>query len=497
MPKRFVSIWFRHLKTDWITRRKLAFRDIPFVLAMPERGRMVITEANVLAEKQGAHKGMVVADCRAIMPSLQILNDRHGRAEKLLSAIAEWCMCYTPIVAIDLPDGIMLDISGCPHLWGGEVQYINSIVTKLKTYGYDVRIGMADTIGTAWAASHFGQTPIIGPGSQAEALLPLPPAALRLDTTLLERFQKLGLHTIRSFMSMPRSALRRRFGQHLLTRLDQALGQEIEVLEPICPIELYQERLPCLEPIRTAIGIGIALQRLLETLCQRLAKEEKGLRKCTLKAYRMDGIVQQISIATGYPSHNATHLFKLFENKISTLRPDLGFELFLLIAPTIEDIPIMQDAFWNTANHNDIAVAELLDRLGSKVGENKIHKYIPIEHHWPERSIQLVTTLQEKTAIEWRSDLPRPLHLLPVPEEIAVTVPIPDYPPMLFIYKGQLHNIEKAEGPERIEREWWMDNGLYRDYYCVENEQGARYWLFRSGNYNDSESKWFLHGFFA
>jgi protein ImuB len=260
----------------------------------------------------------------------------------------------------------------------------------------------------------------------------------------------------------------------------------------------YQERLPSLEPIRTATGIEIALKQLLESLCVRLTKEGKGLRTCVFKAFRMDGNIQQIGIGTIYPSRNVEHLFKLFENKISTIAPALGIELFLLEAPVIEDVSPTQDALWNTASsHSDMGIAELLDRLVGKVGINAIHRYLPDEHYWPERSIKTASSLQEKPVTKWRSDLTRPVHLLPKPEDIEVAVALPDYPPMLFKYKGQLHNITKADGPERIEQEWWLEEGLYRDYYSVEDEGGARYWLFRLGSYDEGDPKWFIHGFFA
>jgi protein ImuB len=126
-----------------------------------------------------------------------------------------------------------------------------------------------------------------------------------------------------------------------------------------------------------------------------------------------------------------------------------------------------------------------------------IHRYLPDEHYWPERSYRLAAALEEKPAADWRLDRPRPICLLPKPETIEVTAPIPDYPPMLFIYKGKIHKVIKADGPERIEREWWLDNGLHRDYYTVEDEQGARYWIFRLGHYDEHKPEWFIHGFFS
>ena len=499
MPKRFVAIWFRHLTTDWMIRRRPELKDVPFVMAAPERGRMMVKAVSIAAQAKGIYTGMVVADCRAIFPGLQVFDEKPGAAEKLLNALAEWCLRYTPIAAVDLADGLILDVSGCTHLWGGERPYLKDILAKIRGYGYDVRDAIADTVGAAWANARFGQvTPVIESGRQAEALLTLPPAALRLEPGILERLDKLGLHQISSFMNMPRKALRRRFGQDLLTRLDQALGQEAEAIKPIRPAIPYQERLPSLEPIRTATGIEIALRQLLETLCKRLGKEEKGLRSCVFKCYRVDGNIQQIEIGTSKASRNVEHLFKLFDLKIPTIQPALGIELFLLEAPIVEAISPAQDALWDTTGcSSDTVIAELLDRFAGKIGLHTIRRYLPDEHYWPERSYKVASSLEEKPVTKWQTDFPRPLHVLPKPEAIDVTVPIPDYPPMLFHYKGQLHNVKKADGPERIEQEWWLQQGLQRDYYCVEDEKGGRYWLFREGHYASGDPKWFIHGFFA
>lgn len=499
MAKRFVSIWFRHLLTDKYSLRKPALKDTPFVLASPERGRVMVKAANPCAEQNGIHAGMVVADARALLPELEVLPYPSELNEKLLRGLSEWCLRYTPAVSVDLPDGLMLDVSGCAHLWGGERPYLREIITKLRTAGYDLRAAMADTIGCAWAIARFGKvSPLIEPGKQSQALRALPPTALRIEPATIDRLEKLGLTTIGSFMDMPRSTLRRRFGSLLLLRLDRALGIEEEVLQYIFTIEPYQVRQPHLIPVRTAKGMEVGLQELLVALCKRLEKEGKGLRTAALKCFRVDGNEQQITIGTGRPSRHVEHLFKLFETKIATLEPDLGFELLLLEAATVEDLSASQEAFWHTGgNCNQPVIAELLDRVAVKFGQGIVKRYLPDEHAWPERSIKPAAFLQEEPATDWRTDLPRPIHLLAKPEPITVTVPLPDYPPMLFHYKGVLHKVQKADGPERIEQEWWLSQGLYRDYYVVEDENAYRYWLFRLGHYDNRAPEWFIHGFFA
>ncbi|HEY8967740.1 MAG TPA: DNA polymerase Y family protein [Puia sp.] len=500
MGKRFLSLWFRHLTTDYLSIRRPALLHQPFVLALPDHGRMVITAANPLAMKEGISTGMAVADARVLVPTLEVLDDEEGMTSKLLRQLAIWCIRYTPVVSIDAPDGLLLDISGCPHLWGGEKIYIHQIVHTLRSKGYDVRGAIADTVGAAWAIARYGRvTPIIAPGEHVNALFDLPPAALRIDPLIAGRLQKLGLDRIHRIAGMARQSLRTRFGNELLLRLDQAFGRTDEPMTSVAPVEVYIERLPCLEPICTAGGIEIALTRLLDMLCGRLQQEGKGLRTAVFKGYRVDGQVIQAAIGTHRATHNAAHLFKLFEEKISTLEPGLGIEVFTLEAPKVEDTGPSQKNIWEGAGGLlDKGLSELIDRVSNKMGPDRVHRYLPAEHYWPERAITETSSLDEIALDRWSVTRPRPVYMLARPEPIEVTAPIPDYPPMLFRHRGGLHKIIRADGPERIEQEWWIASGQHRDYYMVEDEGGVRYWIFRSGHYKGaSPHQWFLHGYFA
>ncbi|HEY8396913.1 MAG TPA: DNA polymerase Y family protein [Flavihumibacter sp.] len=498
MSARFVSIWFRHLITDYMTLREPGLHTIPWVVVAMQHGRQVITAANALAELNGIGVGLSLADARAMLPGLVHRDEQAGLAGALLKRMAEWCIRFTPVTAVDEPDGILLNASGCAHLWGGEEEYLNVIAHKFKTRGYDIRLGMAGTIGMAWAVARFGgQSRIVASGHEAQALLSMPPAALRLDMETQAVLVKLGLRQIGQFIQMPRQVLRRRFGEALVLRLEQALGQEEEWMETVMPQEPYSERLPCLEPILTATGIRIALEKLLEQLCARLRAEELGLRVAHFHAYRIDGKKLRISISTLRASNHAQHLFKLFEKDIETLEPDLGIELFVLEAPVVESHKLQQSAFWNEHRVlTDNSLAELMDRLAQRLGVQAIQRYLPAEHHWPERAVQRARRLDEQSELNWPAELRRPAWLQK-PEPIEVTAPVPDYPPMNFRYRGVLHTVKKADGPERIEPEWWLQTGEHRDYYIVEDDRAGRYWIFRQGHYEAGrKAQWFLHGFF-
>lgn len=502
MGTRVVSIWLRYFATDWFSLRQPALKQQPFVLRTPSHGRMVVSGINAVAEREGAHTNDVLADVRALIPNLQVADDAPEKLQLALTKLATWCIRFTPFVAIDPPDGIFLDATGCAHLWGSEENYLNDIVKKVTQRGYYVRVAMADTAGAAWAVARYardaGNYLIVPPQQHGRALHMLPPECLRMDAASAALLHKLGLRHVKQLMKIPASALRRRFGPLLLMQLNKALGYELEMLQPVQPIEPYQERLPCLEPIVTSQGIEIALKNLLERLCLRLQREEKGVRKCIFKCLRVDGKIESISIATHSASHHVPHLYHLFEIKIQHIEPALGIELFMLEAPKVESLVPAQSKMWEgSGGLHDQRLAELIDRLSNKIDGSRIYRYLPDEHYWPERSVKKTTSLSEVPTTQWRTDVVRPLQLLPTPEPIDVAAPIPDYPPMLFRHKGNVHNIVRADGPERIEQEWWLQQGQHRDYYRVEDEHGNRYWLFRLGHYHDEKFQWFLHGYFA
>lgn len=500
MPKRFVSIWFPDLITDWHQRKQPQLRTLPFVLKRSVQNRVVVTASNRAAQAKGVRTGMSLADARAILPQLVTLDDKPDLAPQLLGQIAQWFIRYTPVAAADGTDGILLDATGCAHLWGGEAAYIAEISSRFTSRGYTVKAAMADTIGAAWGVARFGQSPVVIQTSQhCEAIKFLPSAALRLPEETLNRLYKLGLRKVQDVISIPHPALRRRFGSEILTRIAQALGEEEEYFIPIIPLQPFQERLPCPEPIVTLTGIEIALQRLLNGLCSRLQKEGKGLRTVYFRGYRTDGKVSGVEISTSRATHKKEHLFYLFAIKLSAIEPAAGIELFVLEATTVEDYQPLQERLWaENGEAGRQQVAELLDRVAAKIGQDAIRRYLPSEHWWPERSFTPAASLDEQPTSPWRTDRMRPLTVLSTPELIVVTAPVPDYPPMNFRYGGKLHTIRRADGPERIEREWWISEGRHRDYYAVEDEEGSRYWLFRSGHYTaERTEQWFIHGFFA
>lgn len=499
MEKRYVAIWFPNLVTDWFQQYQRELADTCFVTAAPAHGKMIITAVSPKAQALFIKEGMALADARAIFPALIHFDDKPELPITLLKKIAAWCIRFTPAVAPDPSGGIFLDATGCAHLWGSEEAYLSDILNKLKAKGYYARATMADTIGAAWAVSRYGRDTIIEKEKQLNQVLALPPEALRLNPKTVDRLHKLGFTQIRNLVNIPAASLRRRFGPVILQRLNQLMGTEQEYIQSIIPQEPYQVRLPCLEPIAHLKGIEIALERTLDELCRRLQREGKGLRQAYFKGYRLDGEVVGVQIATTRASCNIRHLFHLFEPKLSTIQPDLGIELFVLEAAHVEDYTPVQEGFWKEgAALTNMAIAEFIDNISQRIPPDSIQRYLPAEHHLPENSFTKAGSMTAETSTEWNTTFPWPVVLQEKPETIEVTAPVPDYPPMNFRHRGKLHKIVRADGPKRVEQEWWIAAGEHRDYYIVEDEEGCRYWLFRLGHYDETKkTSWYLHGIYA
>lgn len=331
MQKRYAVIWFRFLKTDYWIRKNPSYSGKPLVMYTIDHGRMIISAAVASVWVQGIGKGTVVADAKAIIPGLLAVQDEPLKYESVLQKIAAWFIRYSPNVSINNEDDIVLDATGCTHLWGGEERYLRDIHTRLEKIGYKVHIAIADTIGVAWACAHFyDEITVVPSGQQQQYLSILPPSALRIDPLTNEKLVKLGLKQIGLLYNISSASLRRRFGICFIERLQQALGYIDEPFVSIIPGAVFVERLECFDPVLTRPGIEIALEDLLQKICVRLKNEGQGIRKAVFKIFTVENAEAFIEVGTNQSSVDSYHLFKLFELKIEKLEPGLGIELFVL-----------------------------------------------------------------------------------------------------------------------------------------------------------------------
>src|SRR3954452_10996971 len=148
--RRYLSMWLRRLSTDRIAKR---YPPDALVIAAPVKGALRLSAVNDTALTLGLRAGMALADARAMYPKLAVA-DADERADfALLEAVADWCDRYTPLIGLDPPDGLTLDVSGCAHLFGGEAALAHDLVRRLDRQGLQARAAIADTVGCAWGVA--------------------------------------------------------------------------------------------------------------------------------------------------------------------------------------------------------------------------------------------------------------------------------------------------------------------------------------------------------
>jgi protein ImuB len=507
--RRVVSVWLPMWPTDRWRRHQCKAggaaqdRAAPVVTRSHDGRRLVIGAADAAAQALGLRSGLPLAQAQAMRPGLTVIDADPAADAADLRDLAGWCQRYAPLTAADPPAGIRIDSTGADHLQGGEAAMLADLRDRLARSGFTARLAVADTPGAAWALARHGDGPLVvaPPGGAAEALAPLPVAALRLPAETLAALDRLGFSRIGQLAAAPRGPLVRRFGAGLMRQLDYAVGAAFEPLEPVPPRTLIRQRLAFVEPLMTAEAFAAVIERLCRAVCAAMARRGEGARRLDLVCERVDGTMQLVAVGTARPVRDAAHLARLLAERIETIDPGLGVEAMTLWVPLAEAAPAGQgDVLAPEGGAADLG--PLVDRLVARFGAAQVYRAAPVESDVPERSVARVAGLAPASGRSWPQALPRPLRLLTPPQPVQAMALLPDQPPVAFTWRRKRHRVRRADGPERIFGEWWRRDGemrAVRDYWAVEDEAGDRFWLYRSGDGVEPETgnlAWFVHGIF-
>ena len=464
---------------------------------------------------------MPLADARAMYPAIHVHEADDTADLRLLEAISDWLARYTPLVGLNTPDGVMLDISGCAHLFGGEEAMRRDAVRRLHDQGFAARTAIAPTPGAAWGLARYGEKRIIAGSELRGTLSALPLAALQLDPDKVDALARVGLKKIADILDRPRAPLAARFGANLLRRLDMALGQADEPITPRLPVAAYIAERNFAEPVTHETFVLQTIEHLALDLTRRMEERGEGARALQVTLFRVDGAVRRLSVATSKPQRDPRALCRLFRERFASLTDELdpgyGFDVIRLAVTTAEKADAAQASLDSSANDND-DIALLIDRLGVRFGQRRVQRLGFAESHIPEYAVTHLpasswpppsrphgkneTMLQMEMAIQDTLSPARPLRLFERPEPIDAIAEVPDGPPARFHWRRVAHEVAHAEGPERIAMEWWRDEAgrsLTRDYFRVEDREGRRFWLYREGLFSSETPRpqWYVHGLFA
>jgi protein ImuB len=514
--QRILSLWLERLSTDRFAKpwRKSYQTSQPCVVFGRRANLDIVVAVDATAEQVGLKQGVALAQARAMHPHLIAAPEDQAADTLLLEALADWCQRYTPLVALDGCDGILLDISGCAHLFGSEHKLRHDLLARVRELGFSARAAIASTIGVAWAAARFDAIPIALSGQERELLAPLPLAALRLPTDTVAELARLGLKRIGDLLDLPRAPLVARFGMKLLRNLDRALGREDEPLTPRHPVAPYMAERSFPEPIAHQEGVLATIELLAVRMQVALISRGEGARSLELALFRTEGAVKRVTTGTSRPLRDPAAIRALFVERLARagdeIDPGFGFDLVRLSALVAEPCPDEQIGL-GTCNE-PVELDRLIDRLSARLGRNRVGRLAAKDNHIPELAAQAIPAqTASRVDLGWgrfrhfRSDVGlsiRPLRLLARPEPLNdLLALVPDGPPVRFRWRRAWHEVIAAEGPERIAGAWWSHDGggPTRDYFQVEDRDGLRFWLFRSGLYREGGCApgWFMHGLYA
>lgn len=550
--RRILSLWFPHLGADRLMRREPQLADVPLGVVQDLNNMQVLTSLNPSALRFGLRVGQPVRDAHAMCEGLMTRTRSVQGEAGFLALVQRWAGKFSPWVATEADDGLVVDLTGCAHLFGGEEPLIAVVQQDCTDLGLTVRMGLADTRGAAWALARFagqaagshrsgdaidqearatrsrsgkrrhwtkgGAAPMVtlgraeaahriaAPGQMYSALGPLPVAALRLDPELTAQLARLGLRRISDLLGQPRAGLARRFGRGLVMRMDQAMGSAPEPVSPAKPPDHFAVRLTLPDPIGLEADILAGLGRLLPRLCKSLENKGRGARHVRLQAFRSDHGIESIEVGLARPSHDPDRIQPLLALKLGEI--DAGFGIDMLRVEVIQSEPLHERRVVGhlEAGHavnkrlaQNTALDDLIGRIGARVGLEAITRRHPASSHIPEKT----STVQ---AAAWSAphegDWPKAPNSRPMLMWQPEPINAPDTPqvPQAFRWRGQSLERVRAIGPERIAPEWWLDDPNWRsgvrDYWVTDTTDGQRLWLFY-GHGGTMSSGWFCQGAFA
>ncbi|WP_291535942.1 DNA polymerase Y family protein [Brevundimonas sp.] len=508
--RRHLAVWFPFLPTDRLRRTPSAEPappDRPLVLTDKDRGALRLTAADAQALALGLSPGMTLADARARVPNLDVRSHDVDADARLLKAVLADFDRFTPMAALDHPHGLMLDVTGCAHLFGGEAGLMQAVRSRAERVGLQTRLAMARTPQTARALSRFGPGGIAPQGRDADLARRLPIAAMELPSRDHQALRRAGLKTLGDLDDRPRAPLAARFGADFPDRLDRLMGRvDVRITPHRPPPPVIADRIVA-EPIAETDAVHAVIADLLTDVEHQLETRGQGARRFILALYRLDGDIRRIALQTARPLRDPAALRRLFRERLAALSrpidPGFGFDQLRLSADQLRGLSPEQAAFDRRPDAS-AALDALIDQLSARLGPEAVLRIEPFASHLPERAWRRVPAQTAAVSAPWpRHDADaaplRPLHLFDRPQPVEAIALAPDSPPARFTWRRATHRVVYAEGPERIAAEWWRaPRHRVRDYYRVEDEEGLRFWLFRAGEYGaDPPPRWYVHGLFA
>lgn len=494
--RRVMSIWFPQLPFDRRVRMGDPRAQGPFVITSETQNALRVTHLSEAARSAGLTAGQSLPDARAICPDVLTEKSDPARDELLLRALWRWSDKLSPWVALDPPSGLFLDITGCAHLFGGEIEMGEYSLMQFSNMQITSRIGIADTKRAAWALARFTgeKVAVAKRGNSYAALKNLPLESLNIGPQTLKDLRRTGLKKVGDLYGRKSSELARRFGLELTDRLSHAMGYSPDPVSPQTADPVYAARMTLPEPIGFLSDLNTVLGKLSSSVCTRLEKDQKGARRFNLTVRCVDTGNHDLSVGFARPCFKARAVQQQFARPLDGLKIKYGADWFRLVANNIEPLQPRQLIFGEAQKRADEDFDQMLSTLGNRLGFDRIRKFVPQDSHMPEQAFSSIEAVLSESK-NWSLDVrERPFRLFTRPERLRTLRA--GRPPKAFEWRRTAFETISAKGPERLTPDWWRcSDTRMRDYWITGTTCGLKLWLmtYPAGDVPE----WFVAGRFT
>ncbi|MGB6230171.1 MAG: hypothetical protein WBF53_08600, partial [Litorimonas sp.] len=439
--------------------------------------------ANAHARAAGVFPSGTLTDARAVCPDLLTEPQDDRREARLLGALRVWADRYSPRIALDAPDGLILDVTGCAHLFEGEREMAELIQREADELTMTTRIGIANTLRAARGFARFGGSEITITDPEREALQvdTLPIAALDLDHKVETDLRRLGVTTLGELRRFKSSELARRFSVRLPEALDALRGQAHDPVVPSAVSPVFAANMTLPEPIGRVEDVTGILERLAARVCRKLVDKGYAARGFRFTVRCVDTGDHALSVGFASPTREAQPILRQLAKPLEALRIEFGADWFRLLALDTEVFTPRQLEAGDASQAQQEAFDRTLTTLGNRLGFDRLHVARPGAGHTPEREMAFGPAVG---ALDWTPPIdltvyPRP-EIAFAPERVRVDSP--GRAPYAFTWRRDSYQVVAVKGPERISPVNWDDpnskfEARLRDYWRARTECGRLFWL--------------------
>jgi protein ImuB len=463
-------------------------RQRPSVVVEPSQGRLCVVAADACARSLGIEPGLNLNAAFAFSGSLRVL-ERSPRAETVhLETLAAACRRLTPVVSLEPPESLLLEVRASLKLFGGLSNIRKVLTQEIEGRGFTFHAAAAPTpLGALWLARHRG-----GEALSTEALLScsgaLPLEVTRWPEPVRAVLKDMGVATIGDCLRLPRGGFARRMGKRYLDDLDKAFGRRPDPRRRFEAPGSLSFEVELLDGSTSLPFFVDAASRMTKQLADELRVRQAQIRKLELvfRHRRQAPTVCRIELLEA--SCDERRFTELLSDKLERLvLPAPATSLSLRTGPLLPALLRAKSLFkGDSAGREDEAAIRLVERLRGRLGSRAVHGLALAAEHRPEKAwIAAAADSRDAGAAAPVSPWAylRPLWILRAPQRLSSVDSTP--------YLNGILRLQ--DGPERIESGWWDGCGVSRDYFAATTERGEKLWVYR----DRVESRWYLHGYFG